>query len=209
MHRSDLPRDCPLEPHRYILGIDNADTMKTFKQYVIEVQAAGFIIEDLQALRIEYRRKYSQVYKRKYTAKRRRLELTLTLELHAKLKAAADENHMKIGQLAVRLIEASLHQTQFQAREDLVRQAVAEIKRVGTLTNQLVRLSHQKNDLHLDDLLRIEKLLQSLQVQIVELLSQRDFLEYAKAAIDLNPSLISALAILVLENMHRRGNDWH
>jgi hypothetical protein len=178
--------------------------MKTLKQYIIEVQEAGFPIGDIEAVKSAYRKKYAKLYKQDHAKSRKRLELSLSLEEHRKLEAAADESRMRIGTLAVRLIFAALHKTQPQVREDLVRQAVAATRRVGTLINQWVRISNQQNDLHLEHILACEKLLQSLEVQVVGIFSTpRDLVDEVGKALELNPNLAMPIASIILQHFSK------
>jgi hypothetical protein len=185
--------------------------MKTLKQYIIEVQEAGYPIGDIEAVKAEYRKKYAKLYRQNYAKSKKRLELTLTAIDYEKLKTAASESHMRIGTLAVRLIFAALHKAQPLVREDLVNQTVTAIRRVGTLVNSWVRLSHQKDNLYLDNILACEKLLQNLEVQVVGILTQEpDLLEEVERVLEKNPSLIQPFSNIIVKIVSKNGNgnDW-
>ncbi len=184
-------------------------TMKTLKQYLLEMQEAGYT-GNIEAVKAEYRKKYTKLYKQNHAKSKKRLELTLSVEQHLKLKTAADENRTRIGTLAVRLIFAALHKAQPLVREDIVRDAVAATRRVGTLVNQWVRISNQHNNLHLEHVLACQKLLQELEMQVVGILSQpRDVIVDVNKAIEANPQLIVPLANVILQHIAKNayGND--
>jgi uncharacterized protein (DUF1778 family) len=185
--------------------------MKTLKQYIIELQEAGFPIGNIEAVKAEYRKKYAKLYKVNYAKSKKRLELTLSPDEYEKLKTAADESRTRIGSLAVRLIYAALQKTQLPlVREDVVRDAVVAIRRVGTLVNQWVRLSSQHQNLHLEHILACEKLLLQLEVQVVGILRQpRDLMKDLDKAIETTPQMIVPLCNVILQHISKQkdGDD--
>ena len=185
--------------------------MKTLKQYLLEVQEAGIPIGDIEAIKAQYRKRYAAIYRKDYSKFKRRLELTLTLDEHEKVKSAAAASRMRIGPFAVRLIFAALHNTPVpQGREDLVNQVVAATRRAGNLINQMVRKSHQKDELYLEDILACQRLLQDLEVQVVGILTEpRDIVSEVKTSLERSPELAHVLAAIVLEHLHKQGNGNH
>jgi hypothetical protein len=177
---------------------------KNLKQYIIELQEAGYT-GTIEAAKEEFRKKYAKLYRQDYAKSKKRLELTLTSDEHEKLKAAAKESHMKIGTLSVRFVMAALHRVSPQVREDIVRDAVAVVRKTHNTLNQWVRISNKNNNLYLENILACEKLLQSTEKMVEEILTRpRDILHEVEKALELNPDLINPLLLILLQHLSKQ-----
>jgi hypothetical protein len=185
--------------------------MKTKKEYFLACKEAGYTGSD-EALSAEWIKLKRKAYRKVLKEFTKRLELALTIEQYTILGNAAKERGMRIGQFAVNVIFASLQNLPMpQGREDLLNEFVAATRRVGNLINQLVRKSHQKDNLFLDDIMLCHHLLQGFVEQGLEILSRElDWLEELDRRLELNPSLIQPFTAIVLKHIAKKGNgnDW-
>ncbi len=182
--------------------------MKTLKEYIMEVQAAGYSTDDIESLKKAYRKKYKKVYDKMYAKVKKRLQLTLTVEQFEILENTAKSRKMKTGQFAVGLIFAALQSKPApQGREDLVFEVVVATRKVGTLINQWVRISQKNNGLHLDHILACEKLLRDFEVKALGILNRKlDLLIEVDNVLDLNPNLIQPFTNTILKHISKNTN---
>ena len=167
----------------------------TLRERLLSEKPEALLKEDKRKnIRDEHSKSYMAAYRKEYSEKNKRVNVTLSNDEFKRVKQLAESNRKKVTSFAKDLLIQEVDKVYLLPEDEKIESLILQIRSIGNNINQLTRHIHRSGFIGPDDVNQLRAALKKIEKVVEGKLSQPDdLLSLVKNEIKTNPTFLSQL----------------